>query len=583
MSKKENDAESIYLNFNQHDDYDKIISEIELIKGNLFQCFEKLDEMNSLICANSEEFSVFKNNFYIKGYSEELRRDFKIIKESGLFDYEWYVRKYSSVKYFDIDPIIHYLITWKENMNDPASFFSTKSYYLFHEDVRKSGLNPFVHYIQSGKNEKRQIFPSERDVDQFDKQFMYNQLSIQQNVINLRLKSNNSYKINVVFIFYKSYWVYDLLYKLFEDDDMFNVTLVVTPYGRYYSNQEIKEYNEIYQNFKSRGFNIIKGYDETTGKTIDLELECSPDIIFYATDWINAFPKLLQINNIPQTALLCYVPYSFMVSDLFESHTMNSELIRKCWKFFCPTEIHKQKIVENNINNIDPGKIIVSYYPKVDGIFLDEFSDDYDYWKRNLDSDGNIIKRIIWAPHWTLGGGLLNYSTFEDNFRFFYDIAKNNPHIEWVFRPHPLLKKAIVDKGILSFDETEDYYSSWDNLPNAKYYFGTDYASMYNYSDAMITDSGSFLGEYLICNKPCLKLDKNTQRYNEIGDLVQNYWYKCDGSNLGGIEQFIQEVILSGNDVLKEDRTNFVKNNLVPKGNLTASEVIYNYIKSYFF
>jgi len=272
-----------------------------------------------------------------------------------------------------------------------------------------------------------------------------------------------------------------------------------------------------------------------------------------------------------------------MISDLFESHTMNSELIRKAWKFFCPTEIHKQKIIEKNLNNIDPGKIIVSNYPKVDGIFLNEYNDEYNFWKRNEDSGGNIIKRIIWAPHWTLGGGLLEYSTFYENFRFFYDFAKNNPNVEWIFRPHPLLKKSIVEKEIMSLEETEEYYKNWDELPNAKYYSGTDYASMYEYTDAMITDSGSFLGEYLICNKPGLKLDKETQKYNEIGDLVQKYWYRCEGNNFQYIENFIKEVVLCGKDILKYKRTEFVNNNLIPKNGVTSSEIIYNYIKSYFF
>ena len=568
---------------NQQKLIDEIINEINSIKENERIIFEKLNEMNESINDNSKKIIHLKEKHRFDEYSYELIHDFNIINNSGLFDKEWYIKKYPSVKYFNINPIFHYLITWKESMNDPSSLFSTKSYYLFHEDVKDSGLNPLVHYIQKGKNENRLIFPSGRDIDEYDKQYMYNQLLIQQNVTNLRLKASQGYKINIVFIFYKTYWVNNILYKLFEKDDLFNVTLVITPYGQHYSNQEIKEYNETYQDFKNKGFNIIKGYDEENDKTIDLELECSPDIVFYATDWVDAYPKLLHINNIPQTALICYVPYSFMVSDLFESHTMNSEVIRKAWKFFCPTEFHKQKIIEKNINNLDSGKLIVSNYPKIDGMFLNEFSDESSYWKRNVDLDGNVIKRIIWAPHWTLGNGLLNYSTFESNFKFFYNYAESNPNIEWVFRPHPLLRKSIVDNEILSFEETEDYYKKWDELPNARYYRGTDYASLYEYSDAMITDSGSFLGEYLICNKPGLKLDKKTQKYNEIGELVQQYWYRCNGNDLEHIEKFINEVILGENDNLKNLRTEFVYKNLIPKEGITASEVIYNYIKSCLF
>lgn len=567
-----------YLN-NILDNYVYFAEEIKSLKK----------ELNSLKPTDYEKECIDKlyqleNRHMIGEYSSfNLNQDYNIINKSGLFDEEWYMKKYPQVKYLNINPIMHYLLTWKEEMNDPASFFSTKSYYLFHNDVAKAGMNPFIHYISYGRKENRQIFPSGRDICENNQEHMFNQLSTQQNVTNLRLKVNNGYKINVVFIFYKNYWVYESLYKLFDEDELFNVTLIITPYMANYTYHEIEEYNEIYNQFRNKGFNIIKGYDELTNKTIDLELECSPDIVFYATDWPNGFPSLLQVDNIPQTSLICYVPYSFMISELFNSHTMNSKLIRKAWKFFCPTEFHKQKIITNNINNIDPGKIIVSYYPKLDEMFLNNYNDEDIYWKRTIGNNGKIKKRIIWAPHWTVGKSLLNFSTFESNYEFFYNYAESNTEIEWIFRPHPLLKGAIIDNQLLSKEETEKYYKKWDLLPNARYYSGTDYAPMYKYSDAMITDSSSFIGEYLICNKPGLKLTKDTQSYNDFGNLALNYWYRCDGDDFNAIEQFINNIVLLEQDNMIVKRTEFVKNNLLPPDNLTASEIIFNYIKSNFF
>ena len=542
---------------------------------------ENFLEINKLINDNNTSLNELLNKKFPDDIlSDEFIVDYNIIKESNLFDETWYIKKYPQVKYLNVDAITHYLLTWKADMNDPASFFSTKSYYLFHEDVQALGMNPFVHYIKYGKKEGRQIFPSGRDIDEFDKQYIYNQLLIQQNVTNLALRANNGYKINVVFIFFKSYWVYDMLYKLFDNDDLFNVTLIITPYMANLTDEEIIEYNNMYNYFKDNGFKIIKGYDEVSNKTIDLELECAPDIVFYGSDWIYAFPKLLQPFNISQSSLICYVPYSFMVSDLLDSHCMNSEIIRKSWKFFCPTEFHKQRIIDKNINNLDSGKLIVSYYPKLDGIFLNNTNNDF--WKKTVDLEGNTKKRIIWAPHWTIAPNLLNYSTFKYNYEFFYGYAKSNPNIEWIFRPHPLLKGAIINSGLMSVDEVNHYYQKWNDLPNARYYFGTDYASMYKYSDAMITDSGSFIGEYLICNKPGLKLDRNTQRYNDFANLALNYWYRCDGNDFDFIENFIYDVVVCDNDSLKKPRTEFVNNNLIPRGKLTASEIIFNHIKSHF-
>jgi len=577
---KKNNNQFLNQVINSLDNNYLLLSKLEHNLNNNMSNNENFLQINELINNNTSINKLLNKKVLDDILSDEFWIDYNIIKESNLFDEEWYVKKYPQVKYLDMDSITHYLLTWKTNMNDPASFFSTKSYYLFHNDVEVSGINPFVHYIQQGMAEGRQIFPSGLYINEFDKQYIYDQLLIRQNVTNLRLNADNGYKINVVFIFFKSYWVYDMLYNLFDNDDLFNVTLIITPNMVNFTEEEIAEYNDMYNYFKSNGFNIIKGYDEISNKTIDLELECSPDIVFYGSDWLSGFPKLLQPENISQSILICYVPYSFMVSELLDSHCMNSVLIRKAWKFFCSTEFIKQRIIDKNLNNLDPGKLIVSYYPKIDGIFLNCTDDDF--WEKTMDFNGNAKKRIIWAPHWTITENLLNYSTFNYNYEFFYEYANANPNIEWIFRPHPLLKNELIKSGLMSVDEVDQYYQKWDDLPNAKYYFGPDYASMYKNSDAMITDSGSFIAEYLMCNKPGLKLDSDTQRYNDFANLALDCWYRCDGGDFESIEKFINDVVICDNDSLKKQRTEFVNNNLIPKGDLTASEIIFNYIKSNF-
>ena len=87
-----------------------------------------------------------------------FHHDYNIIKNSQLFDSEWYLKNYGLEN--DVDPIAHFLITWRENMNDPARFFSTEFYLKTHKDVANAGMNPFVHYIKYGKHENRKIIPS---------------------------------------------------------------------------------------------------------------------------------------------------------------------------------------------------------------------------------------------------------------------------------------------------------------------------------------------------------------------------------------------------------------------------------------
>ena len=80
------------------------------------------------------------------------------IKNSGLFDEEFYLNLYADVKNSNIDPIEHYLILgWKEGRY-PSLKFDTGSYLDAYPDVKESGMNALLHYILFGKKEGRNAF-----------------------------------------------------------------------------------------------------------------------------------------------------------------------------------------------------------------------------------------------------------------------------------------------------------------------------------------------------------------------------------------------------------------------------------------
>lgn len=83
----------------------------------------------------------------------------KEIRESNLFDSEWYLNEYPDVKKMDICPANHYLnYGWKLGRN-PSDRFNTTKYFERHQDVLNAGLNPLVHFIKYGQFEGRGIFP----------------------------------------------------------------------------------------------------------------------------------------------------------------------------------------------------------------------------------------------------------------------------------------------------------------------------------------------------------------------------------------------------------------------------------------
>ena len=72
------------------------------------------------------------------------------IKNSKYFDASWYAETYHVE-----EPIKHYLSDgWKQGYN-PSTEFSTLSYLAFNYDVRKSNMNPLLHFERFGKYEKK--------------------------------------------------------------------------------------------------------------------------------------------------------------------------------------------------------------------------------------------------------------------------------------------------------------------------------------------------------------------------------------------------------------------------------------------
>lgn len=85
--------------------------------------------------------------------SLEVQR--QTIERSGMFDPDWYRRRYPDIATGGLAPLEHYLkFGWRED-RDPAPGFSTKFYVETNVDVKTSGLNPLYHYLVIGRLQSR--------------------------------------------------------------------------------------------------------------------------------------------------------------------------------------------------------------------------------------------------------------------------------------------------------------------------------------------------------------------------------------------------------------------------------------------
>lgn len=83
----------------------------------------------------------------------------QLIRQSGLFDTEWYLQTNADLRDADVDPLEHYYFQgWKEGRN-PSYLFESSWYLATYPDVERSGMHPLLHYLKHGESEGRHPSP----------------------------------------------------------------------------------------------------------------------------------------------------------------------------------------------------------------------------------------------------------------------------------------------------------------------------------------------------------------------------------------------------------------------------------------
>jgi len=87
--------------------------------------------------------------------SKKVQESIQLIKNSDLFDHQWYLAQNPDVRESGIDPARHYLLFGGFENRDPSLNFSSQHYLDLYPDVKQSGINPLEHYLRFGFNENR--------------------------------------------------------------------------------------------------------------------------------------------------------------------------------------------------------------------------------------------------------------------------------------------------------------------------------------------------------------------------------------------------------------------------------------------
>lgn len=386
-------------------------------------------------------------------------------------------------------------------------------------------------------------------------------IPLYQQILVWRLKSKS--QINVVFIASSlSMWRYQSLYELLSMHPRFNTSIIILPFKAYSKEQRNADVKLLMSFFNNRNIPYILASDSCVGGENELQKQ-NPDVLFYPQPYLENYESAYCYDKF-KTRLLCYCPYAFWIS--VDGWSYNLPLQNYAWKLFYSTELHRKDAryyAFNKGRNIE-----VVGYPNADDFLSGNHKD---VWKpQDLKK-----KRIIYAPHFTIfKGGLLEQSNFLWLGEFMQDVAeKYADKIQFVFKPHPRLFSELCRHDDWGKEKAKAYYDKWDAMENGQLQTGV-FIDLFMTSDAMIHDSGSFSVEYHYSGKPVMYVADNIEEQilnkNELGEKAMRLHYI--GKTKQDIIDFIENVVLKGEDPMKQEREQFKQDYLLPPNGKTVAQ-----------
>ncbi len=404
----------------------------------------------------------------------------------------------------------------------------------------------------------------------------------------IRKKAKEGKRIKISFQSHSAaQWPAEGVYRTFATDDRFDTGVIVSPlFGRDEASQK-DSYFQCIKWFKDNNYKVYEGMPESNDYPGFAELGGIPDILFATSSWFASFPGNQRFIELPLNTLVAYIPYGLYMIDNADGTyandiVYNKEIINLMWRVYCDCSLNLEGYRKYQL--LEGRNVRLSGFCKMDYFYQDkEWSDEEikKTWKIPLGVDLKDVKKVIIAPHYSVSNeGPILLSTFHKNLWFFLYLAeKYRNKISFVLKPHPNLRLKAVNIGLFkSYEEYDGYIRMWENLPNANVVQDAGYLELFDTSDAMIMDSGSFLGEYLYTEKPLLYLTRPEQTFLPTGKKVVNAYYTTSGENYSEIETFLKEVVLKGNDYMKDKRTAVFKEEYDYKNinGIGASEYICN-------
>lgn len=383
----------------------------------------------------------------------------------------------------------------------------------------------------------------------------------------LTKKLKKKQKCKVVFLINdKSKWKCQSLFDLMSKDPFFDPVIALTIADMQKKLPQIEKEKILNDNrdfFQQQQIDPILAFDVKKNRALNLK-KIGADIVFYQQPY--SLPKFQDIHRVSKFALTCYVPYYLPDYKNFELDC-DQLFHHHLFRFYVLNDELKNIYKEHQIKQCFDGENI----KPVGHTMLDNIKMSF--------SSETKTQTVIYAPHWSISRegneNDTNISTFDTTGNIILDYAQQHPEINWIFKPHPVLKTALLRTG-QSESSIENYYNAWEKFATCCY--DSNYIELFNRSTAMITDCGSFLLEYFCTGKPLIHLISQHcehDPYQQTQEIFDTF-YKV--TKISDLTKTLDNLLISQNDFKQSyrlevlNKLNFIKDN--------AAENIVNDLKN---
>jgi hypothetical protein len=371
----------------------------------------------------------------------------------------------------------------------------------------------------------------------------------------IKEKIQSPVKIRIAFfVCFDSVFGLKCLFEKMLLDDLFDPFIVIIPDTSRGKENMIYQLNKSYDRYVSLygDEKVFSGYNRIDDTYFDYSNNF--DIIYFINPYDAMTHKYFQMEHLKnKNVLTCYTEYFHLgTHSSFGKQHVRLPIFCFFWRIFTESKYSYQYF--RRYQNIKGKNVRIVGFCK-----MDEFA--------KFQRIHHSRKRVIVAPHHTVGKEFENACPLSNFLKYadlFLDLPSLYPDINFIFRPHPLLFVRLREEDLWGPGKVSDYLNEISRKKNMIYSEGGDFFNLFVNSDGIIHDCNSFVLDYLFTGHPCCYLATNESQiksvFSKFGrECLKNYYKAFNKKN---IIDFIDNVVIRENDILKQERLSFIDREL---------------------